>query len=149
MMKSRTLLLFASLFLLAGCESQSRLLVDNPVETATDTNRLQVLQSLTSAGTAVVIALPTNAQTWAGLPQPPQPLYDADRVAIAASGASREFTRTTMVLPVFPGNATASVPVLSTFVSAPISTDRSGNANVLLVLDGRQATVYRSTVTTR
>lgn len=148
MMKSRTLLLLASLFLLAGCESQSRLLVDSPVETATDTNRLQLFQSVTSAGTAVVIPLPTNAQTWAGLPQPPQPLYSADRVAIAASGASREFARTTMVLPVSPV-ATANVPVLSTFVSAPISTDRAGNANVLLVLDGRQATVYRSTVTTR
>jgi hypothetical protein len=137
------------LFCLVACESQSRLQVNTPVEQATENARMNVFQVVSSAGTAVIIPIPADSQVAAPfVNKAPAPLYAANRISLVASGRPMEFYRTTAVLPVSPV-ATASIPVLSTFVAAPLSTDNAGNANLLLSLEGKQAVTYRANIVNR
>ncbi|HBN08363.1 MAG TPA: hypothetical protein DD435_06870 [Cyanobacteria bacterium UBA8530] len=137
------------MFCLVACESQSRLQVNTPVESLTENTRMNVLQVASSSGTAVVIPIPADNQVAAPfVNKAPAPLYSANRISLVASGRSMDFYRTTAVLPISPV-ATASIPVLSTFVAAPLPTDNAGNANLLLSLDGKQAVTYRANIVSR
>lgn len=132
-MKKSALMVVAFAAVLAGCESQSHLQVDVPRETTS----LTMLQSLTSAGTAVVLPL-----------VPSDPFPGANKVTLLAGTRGADFLKTTMVLPVGPGGATASVPVMRAFVATPLAPDAAGNTEVLVSVDGRQARIYPATVTT-
>lgn len=140
-MNRRALLVAGMVALMAGCESQSHLQVDVPRAAST----LNLTQTVTSVGAVVVLPLPTDAQAAMGFTKAPADFYTANKVTILSGTRGVDFVRSSMNVPV--GNATLSVPILSTVVTSVFSPDPSGNADVMISLNGNPPQVYTAKIT--